>query len=295
MTNSLKTRLGLKPVKTETLHLNTFGEKGYRKQRCDVVALNLKMKTNDLIGISALNYPVICSPLPVKVNIREYPHLHGLQMADSSKDDQPIDLLIGSDYYWDFVEGDAIRGQSGPTAIDSKFGWLLSGPISSTTRSSSKVVSNLVVSGFHTIPHDIVNEDDEMLNTLKQFWETETIGIKESTIGVSSTITHNELARPKVSHDGQHYEVGLPWKENCMPPSDNYGLSVSRLRSLHNNLRRKPALLKEYDGIIHKQCKSGIIERVPDEVPTEEIKEIHYLPHHAVVRKDRETSKVRIV
>ena len=69
MMNSLKTRLGLKPVKTETLHLNTFGEKGYRNQRCDVVALNLKTKTNDLIGISALNYPVICSPLPGKVNI----------------------------------------------------------------------------------------------------------------------------------------------------------------------------------------------------------------------------------
>ena len=114
------------------------------------MALNLKTKTNDLVGISALNYPVICSPLPAKVNIREYPHLHGLQMADSSKDDQPIDLLIGSDYYWDFVEADAIRGQSGPTAIDSKFGWLLSGPISATTRSSSKVVSNLVVT-FHMI------------------------------------------------------------------------------------------------------------------------------------------------
>ena len=95
MTNSLKTRLGLKTVKTETLHLNTFGEKGYRKKRCDVVVLNLKTKRNDLIGISALNYPVICFPLPAKVSIREYPHLHGLQMADSSKDDQPIDLLIG--------------------------------------------------------------------------------------------------------------------------------------------------------------------------------------------------------
>ena len=80
-----------------------------------------------------------------------------------------------------------------------------------------------------------------------------------------------------------------------MPPSDNYGLSVSRLRSLHNNLRRKPALLKQYDGIIHEQCKSGIIERVPDEVLKEEIKGIHYLPHHAVVRKDGETTKVRIV
>ena len=58
-----------------------------------------------------------------------------------------------------------------------------------TTRTSSNVVSNLIISGFDTIPHDVVNEDDEMLNTctLKQFWETETIGIKESTTDLQPT------------------------------------------------------------------------------------------------------------
>ena len=81
-----------------------------------------------------------------------------------------------------------------------------------------------------------------------------------------------------------------------MPASDNYGLSVSRLRSLHYNLRKKPALLNEYDGIIQEQCKAGIVEWVPDEAPKDnEIQGIHFSPHHAVVRKDRETTKVRVV
>lgn len=99
ITDNLKTRLGFKTTKTETLQLNTFGEKGYRKQRCNVAAVRLKTNARELLEISALSYPVICSPLPGKVNVKKYSHLHGLQLADSSIENQPIDVLIGSDYY----------------------------------------------------------------------------------------------------------------------------------------------------------------------------------------------------
>ena len=297
ITDNLKTRLGLKPTKTETLQLNTFGEKGYRKQRCDVAAVRLKTNARELLEISALSYPVICSPLPGKVNVKEYSHLHGLRLADSSIENQPIDVLIGSDYYWEFIEGETIRGHAGPTAVNSKFGWLLSGPVKKTTNcTSSKVVSNLVVSGFNAVPHDIVPENDEMLNyTLKRFWETEAIGIKESTTDINPSITP-ECTKPKISHNGRYYEASLPWKDDCMPTSNNYGLCVSRLRYLYYNLKKKPALLKEYDGIIREQCKAGIIERVPNEVSKEpEVKGVHFSPHHAVVRTSRETTKVRVV
>ena len=40
----------------------------------------------------------------------------------------------------------------------------------------------------------------------------------------------------------------------------------------------------------------GIIEEVKEEKSTERFSEnVHYLPHHAVLRQDRETTKVRIV
>ena len=135
-----------------------------------------------------------------------------------------------------------------------------------------------------------------MLNyTLKQFWETEAIGIKESTIDINPSITP-EFTKPKISHNGRYYELSLPWKDDCMPTSNNYGLCVSRLRYLYYNLKKKPALLKEYDGIIQEQCKAGIIERVPNEVLKEtEVEGVHFSPHHAVVRTSRETTKVRVV
>ena len=39
ITSRLKSKLNLAPVKSETLHLNTFGDKGNTKQQCDVVQL----------------------------------------------------------------------------------------------------------------------------------------------------------------------------------------------------------------------------------------------------------------
>ena len=38
VTSELKERLDIKPVKTEIFNLNTFGDKLYRKQKCDVVS-----------------------------------------------------------------------------------------------------------------------------------------------------------------------------------------------------------------------------------------------------------------
>ena len=57
-----------------------------------------------------------------------YAQLEGLELADFDDDDNDntIDILIGADHYWDVVTGDAVKGESGPTAVSSKLGWLLS-------------------------------------------------------------------------------------------------------------------------------------------------------------------------
>ena len=131
------------------------------------------------------------------------------------------------------------------------------------------------------------------MNTNKDFWETESIGIKEQLI-TGATEGTDFLRDP--SYDGERYEVGLPWKEDCVPSPDSYQMCSSCLKSLRNKLSQEPALLHEYDNIIKEQEKNGIIEQAEELCGKEEInKGIHFSPHHAVVRKDRETTKVRIV
>ena len=128
VTDNLKSRLGLKSTIKEMLHLNTFGEKTFRKQKWDVLTLFLQDVNEETSRVCVLSFPTICSPLPSRVDANNYPHLHGLKLADYSDSEDSIDVLIGSDYYWDFVTSEIVRGDFGPTAVNSKFGWLLSGP-----------------------------------------------------------------------------------------------------------------------------------------------------------------------
>ena len=53
-----------------------------------------------------------------------------------------------------------------------------------------------------------------------------------------------------------------------------------------------PTLLHNYDHIIQDQIEKGIVK----DVPTHEADSspLHYLPHHAVVRVDKDTTKLRI-
>ena len=50
----------------------------------------------------------------------------------SSKTSFDVDLLVGLDFYYSFITGNVKRAQIGePTAVESKLGWILTGPLKS--------------------------------------------------------------------------------------------------------------------------------------------------------------------
>ena len=221
VTENLCSKLNLKAVKRENLTLNTFGENRYKKQRCDRVELYLQKPGNsETVKISALKYPEICSALPSRVNVHDYPHLQDLEFAENFNNDghDTIDVLIRSDYYWDIITNESIRADSGPTAVSSKFGWILSGPASDLSSRGDNVSSHLCISGS---PHSI-ESNDEIVSVLRRFWETDSIGIENDHDVHQEKLVENEIVKPVFNDEDNHYEVGLPWKEDCLPSSSNY-------------------------------------------------------------------------
>ena len=85
--------------------------------------------------------PTICSPISnqsIKVALEEYPHLCGLNLADTSTlsgdNDVEVDILIGADYYWKLVTGTIKRGNKpGPVAVLTRLGWGFVWPCDSIT------------------------------------------------------------------------------------------------------------------------------------------------------------------
>ena len=59
-------------------------------------------------------------------------------------------------------------------------------------------------------------------------------------------------------------------------------------------LVRNVSVLQEYDATIRDQLSRGIVE-VVDSEEDKSANVTHYIPHHAVIRQDKETTKLRIV
>ena len=90
------------------------------------------------------------------------------------------------------------------------------------------------------------------------------------------------------------YEVKLPIKDNLIGLlPDNYLLATHRLKGLRTRLCKDKSLMIQYNNIFKDYLDNCIIERVDTPADNKEL--VHYLPHHPVVREDKETTKVRVV
>ena len=81
----------------------------------------------------------------IDLHQRQYSHLQSLKLADkiTHSSDLHIDLLIGADYYWSLVTGEVVRGHScsGPVALSTKIGYVLSGPVQATSYANDSTVN----------------------------------------------------------------------------------------------------------------------------------------------------------
>ena len=307
ITEDLKKRLQLDAENSRNLHLNTFGTDKYRNVKCCKVHLFVEVLGSSDVEISAFTQAVICSPLQSRVDIRDYPHLRGIQLANRSNDEFiHIDILIGADKYYEFVDGDVLKcSGSGITATSSKLGWLLSGPvncISDSETDCTDVVSHLVIDRKGTfMPTDFAidaaqkgqdRDTTEIVDALSQFWKNEACGLHET--GIVEDIEEKPRGNLDIAFNGNRYEVSLPWKCHWVDNlSNDYDLCLGRLKSVFHRLKQRPSLLEEYNGILQEQLKQGFIERVDNHSVSNQ--KCHFISHHYVIREDKATTKVRVV
>ena len=176
ITNRLKTALSLPSEQVETMLIKNFGSVEEKRQNCDVVRLAMKTKTGECLELAFLAVPLICEPLseqPIMCVAELFPHISGLDLADPhfSGENLDVNILIGSDHYWEVATGNVMRGVCEPTAIETKFGWVLSGSVHSI--SSEPSVANLVSSHVLRLDAspDTTESEANLDMRLKKFWD----------------------------------------------------------------------------------------------------------------------------
>ena len=96
-----------------------------------------------------------------------------------------------------------------------------------------------------------------------------------------------------LNFDGKNYEVRLPWRRGHPKLENNYAQAVKRLESIERKLKRDPEKAEAYTTAINQYVEKGFAEEILD--LTSGDGSVRYLPHHAVFRADRQTTKCRIV
>lgn len=133
VTTRVKNALSLTSEGEQCMSIITFGSDKRDRKFCEVVRMGMRMKDGQSQELMLFAVPLICKPLsgqPITLCVENYSHLSQLELADSHGEAQlEVDILIGSDYYWELTTGKTCRGESGPVAIHTRLGWVLSGPV----------------------------------------------------------------------------------------------------------------------------------------------------------------------
>ena len=131
ITEKLAEELKIQQTGTETIYLACFGNDIQNIRQVPTATVFLITDEGEKIAIDVAIVPTIAVPLSnIQREVTSLKYIRGLKLAHPITDESvfEISLLIGADSYWNIVRNHAVRG-NGPTAVQSKIGYLLSGPL----------------------------------------------------------------------------------------------------------------------------------------------------------------------
>ncbi|XP_035223434.1 uncharacterized protein LOC118196140, partial [Stegodyphus dumicola] len=285
--STISKRFNFTVVRKESLSICTFGAKETETKSFNVVKLKLKNgdDPNLCIEIEALETDHISGthlPTPDKNIEKQFRRLKNVQLADCYEfNNKEISILIGADYYYDIVTGRITCLSKTLVAVETLFGWCLQGRNTNLNETFAMSV--------------MVNESN-ISDQLKKFWDLENLGIEAEAADIEPP--EKEIMsefESGITYQNKRYKVKLPWKPNMKTLlENNEQIAMKRFLRLKSSFTNDPSLFCEYSTVLKNYLSENIIEPVPvDEVNLRQ--NTFYLPHQAVIRTDKTTSKLRIV
>lgn len=235
-------------------------------------------------NISCLVIPKITDPLPAvsfdKTQIKLPKHII---LADPSFNQSgEIDLLLGSEIFWKVIRNNQFQlGKSMPTLHDTQFGWVVAGDINLSNTHQSR----------HTL--NSYSCTLELLDArLKSFWEIENVDFQRKYTPEEQACEDHFVKNTFRDSDGR-FVVTTPLKHSLEKLGNSRTQALNRFLSLERQLSKNHFLKIEYTKVFNEYLELGHMREIIENSSTSHIN--YYLPHHAIVKKDHLTTKIRVV
>ena len=206
--------------------------------------------------------------------VDHYPHLKGVSVVDKdTKDELPIHMVLGTGVGSDIKMKVLPRiGKMGePTAELTHFGWIIQSPGHEVDTKSF-------------LTHTSVDDFDQLCRL-------DVLGLEDRPERDQETVFREFKEQLEYKPDEMYYETDLMWKAGHRPLRNNKEVSLARLSTLLNRLKKNPAMFEKYDEKISAQIAEGIVEVAPEICTKKEFN----IPYKAVVEPDAESTDLRIV
>ena len=272
----------------------TFGG-GKTSNVCDVFELNVHSThvcaSAEPARIQVVAVPEICAQLKrPKVPAHLLQPFQHLQLAAECTTEAllHIDIVIGQDQYWSLVRSGLLRSPDGVVAMETRFGWVLSGAVECEGGSQGSEGPPAPVQCGVGCQLLLLTQPTPRVDKM---WSWDECRADDDVTECAVLDKFNST----IQHDGERYVVQMPWKEDRGQLKDNLEAATKRLVSLERKLQQKPQLQKEYDAALQQMEADGVVCEVPPAEEREADRVVYYMPHRPVVKMSSATTKVRPV
>lgn len=251
--------------------------------------VEMQLKSLHHVGFTHLIEAAVVPKLTRVGNLSASPditHIKDLNLADPNFTKAGrIDLLLGAPTVADILLPGLIKGPAGtPVAQNTELGWVIFGSSHNARRSNPIIKCNLTKI-----------EDNAISQQLKQFWE-----IEDGTLAYSSEPVLNEsetkfLEGISRAEDGK-FMVKLPFKTDHNHPDflgESWSSARKRFFALEKKLTQNENVQQAYSDCMNEYLQLNHMRIATFE--EEQSRNGYYLPHHAVVKADSTTTKIRVV
>lgn len=246
-------------------------------------AAQIRSKLNDFTAnVDFLVLDQITDHLPKKYFDISYLNIPAaIRLADPTFNvPGQIDVLLGADIFWDIVSGEqkALSSDKLTKLISSKLGWLLAGPVTGAAVQISRTThSHLTLS--------------DLSAQMTRFWETEEVPLisdSDADIFDSHPIEKHFVENTYRQPDGR-FVVRLPLKDTPDCLGNSFNIAKRRFFNLEKRLSKQPDLKSMYLDFIDEYRSLGHLSE--SQFPYR----ANYLPHHAVLKEESESTRLRTV
>lgn len=251
----------------------------------NLVNVNISsLQTNFKADLECLTLDKISERIPLISLTRECIQIpKNIKLADPEFHvSKNIDMLLGVELFYKLLcVGQIKLGKNQPYLQKTLLGWLVSGraPMNSSVQATS-------ICNISTL--------SDLNENIQKFWELENMHNAQIYSSEEMLCEAHFINSTTRGSDGR-FIVSLPFRDNNLSLGNSRDLALKRLHSLNRRFSKNPELRADYTKFVNEYLELGHMRRVNNLEEQDSTINYFYLPHHAVIKENSLTTKLRVV